>query len=207
MQTESLGKLLPRILFPYAQQWAERAGFALLSRLLVDDQFRDLIEKYSNELVILMAKAGSTTLTNGNGHGRGGSLKPVSQADWRTDGLEPNGGPDLATLQDRVLAMEAAQQAQQALFEALRTKIRPLALALGCCPECLVGIDACPRCWGRSGVGHYQPDYALLDAQVVGPLAACGVPLVLERAPSTDARRRRSKPSATKKGSKSWPKK
>jgi hypothetical protein len=192
-------------LFPYAQQWAERAGFTLLSRLLVDDQFRDLIEKYSDELVTLMAKAGSTTLANGNGHGRGnGKVGP--QRGWRNDEVEQN-GPDLATLQDRVLAMEAAQQAQEALFEALRAKIRPLALALGCCPECVVGVDVCPKCWGRSGVGHYQPDYALLEAQVIGPLAARGVPLVLERARSAEAPRARSRPSATKKRSKSWPKK
>jgi hypothetical protein len=205
MQTESLGKVLPRILFPYAQQWAERTGLTLLSRLLVDEQFRNLIEKYSDELVILMAKAGSTTLANGNGHGRGNGHKAVPQTDWRTNGGEPN-GPDLATLQDRVLAMEAAQQAQQALFEVLRAKIRPLALALGCCPECLVGVDACPKCWGQSAVGHNAPDFALLETHVVGPLAANGVPLRLER-PREEPRRQPGRPSATNKRSKSWPKK
>ena len=53
---ESLGKVLPRILFPYVQQWAESSGFTLLSRLLVDEQFQGLIEKYGDEMVTLMAQ-------------------------------------------------------------------------------------------------------------------------------------------------------
>src|SRR5829696_3210209 len=56
MQAESLGKVLPRILFPYVQQWADRQGMTLLSRLLVDDQFRGLIEKYGDEIMNRMAQ-------------------------------------------------------------------------------------------------------------------------------------------------------
>src|SRR5215813_5325881 len=51
MQAESLEKMLPRILFPYVQQWAERSGMTLLSRLLVDEQFRGLLEKYGDEVM------------------------------------------------------------------------------------------------------------------------------------------------------------
>ena len=51
MQSETLGKMLPRILFPYVQQWAERSGMTLLSRLLVDEQFRGLLEKYGDEVM------------------------------------------------------------------------------------------------------------------------------------------------------------
>src|SRR5215207_814531 len=72
MSTDSLGKMLPRILFPYVQQWAERSGMTLLSRLLVDDQFRGLLEKYGDEIMNRMAQpdhrppAGSPA--NGQGH-------------------------------------------------------------------------------------------------------------------------------------------
>ena len=66
MENESLGKVLPRILFPYVQQWAERSGFTLLTRLLVDEQFLGLVEKYADEMVTLMS-----SVTPGNGNGRG----------------------------------------------------------------------------------------------------------------------------------------
>ena len=211
MEVESLGKLLPRILVPYAQQWAERSGLTLLSRLLVDTQFKELIEKYGDELVALMAKAGTRTFDNGhgvgngfaNGNGRtnGGKHLPV---EWPRDVAQSDA--DFTNLQDRVLAMEAAQEAQQALFEVLRTKIRPLALALGCCPECLVGVQACPKCWGRSTVGKYEPDYALLESHVIDPLAARGVPLVLKKQPAPGAQQP-SEASATKARRKPWPKK
>src|SRR5262245_21213416 len=152
MENESLGNALPRILFAYAQQWAEGSGFTLLSRLLVDEQFQGLLEKYGGEIVTLMA---SGTFKNGNGRGNGKKSTPraeprVSETDAAAD--------DLKGLQDRLLALEEQDEAQQALFEALRIKIRPLALALGCCPECLVGIEGCPKCGGRSMVGHFPPD-------------------------------------------------
>jgi hypothetical protein len=174
MQTDSLGKMLPLILFPYVQQWAERSGLTLLSQLLVDEQFRGLIERYGNEMVIRMGQDS----TPGNGSGQGNEKKPAPRAEPRVSEADAHAN-DLTDLQDRVLAMEAQQEAQQALFSLLRSKIRPLALALGCCPECLVGVDGCPKCWGQSGVAHYPPDYMLLEAEVVSPLAARGVPLVL----------------------------
>lgn len=176
MQTQSFGKMLPGILFPYVQQWAERSGLTLLSRLLVDEQFRELFEKYGDEMVTSMAMASS--YTPGNGHEQGNGKEPGPRAEPRFSEADANASV-WTDLQDRVLAMEAQQKAQQALFELLRAKIRPLALALGCCPECLVGVTGCPKCWGQSKVGHYPPDYVLLEAEVVSPLAARGVPLVL----------------------------
>ena len=175
MQTDSLGKVLPRILLPYVQQWAEHSGYTLLSRLLVDEQFQGLIEKYGDEMATSMAQANYTP-TNENG--RRNREKPAPHAEGPVSETDANAN-DLTNLQDRVLAMEAQQEVQQALFETLRIKIRPLALALGCCPECLVGVEGCPKCWGQSRVAHYPPDYTLLEAQVVSPLAARGVPLVL----------------------------
>ena len=41
------------------------------------------------------------------------------------------------------------------------------------------GVDGCPKCWGQSRVAYYPPDVSLLEAQVVNPLAARGVPLRL----------------------------
>jgi hypothetical protein len=180
MQMESLGKMLPAILFPYVQQWAERSGLTLLAQLLVDEQFRALFEKYGDEIVRNTVQ-GRGMPGNGNGRGHGKGSAPHA---------EPRVGKaasDFTNLQDRVLAMETQQEAQQALFVLLRSKMRPLALALGCCPECLVGVDLCPKCWGRSRVAHFPPNYGLLEAQIVKPLAACGVPLVLSarKAPST----------------------
>lgn len=197
METESLGKALPRILFPYVQQWAERSGYTLLSRLLVDEQFQELVEKYAD----VMTQMARPTPTNGNGRGNGKKSAPsveprLSEADANAD--------DLSSLQDRVLALEEQQEAQQALFEALRTKILPLALALGCCPECLVGIEGCPKCRGRSRVGHYAPDYTLLEAQVVSPLAARGVPLSLNKKKASGTGRRSRATTTTRKESKSW---
>src|SRR4029434_4750217 len=58
MQAETLGKVLPRILFPYVQQWADRQGMTLLSRLLVDEQFRGLLEKYGDEVMSRVMQPG-----------------------------------------------------------------------------------------------------------------------------------------------------
>jgi len=176
---------------------------SLLSRLLVDDQFRALIEKYGDEIVTRMAQAAPPP---GNGNGKGNGTRLASQAAAR--GSEGDAGAgDFASLRDRVLAMEAQQEAQQALFEVLRTRIRPLALALGCCPECLVGVEGCPKCWGQSKVAHYKPDYTLLATKVVNPLAARGVPLVLSDAPAPGAEHHTRQSTATRKRSRPWPKK
>jgi hypothetical protein len=173
MDTESFGKVLPRMLFPYVQQWAERSQFTLLSHLLVDEQFQGIVDKYGSEILALLA-----SYAPGNAHSR-------TNGKTSSPGGEPRVGDtdadvtDLKSLQQRVLTLEAQQEAQHAIFEALRTKFLPLALALGCCPDCLVGIEACPKCGGQSRVGYYESDYALLKAQVVSPLAARGVPLSL----------------------------
>jgi hypothetical protein len=145
----------------------------LLSRLLVDEQFRAVLERYGDELVTRVAQS-APPVGNGNGRANGGRSATRAAPD-HADG----DGVDLTALQDRVVAMEAHQATQQALFELLRTKIRPLALGLGCCPECVVGMDGCAKCWGRSRVGLYPPDYTVLETQIVRPLAARGVPLIL----------------------------
>jgi hypothetical protein len=202
---ESLGKMLPAIVFPFVQQWAERSGLTLLAQLLVDEQFRALFEKYGDEMVRRMAQD-SHPPGNGNGHGRNGNdhgngrgtalrADPLSGADPKVN--------DFTDWEERVWVVEAQQEAQQALFELLRSKIRPLALALGCCPECLVGVDGCPNCRGQSRVAHYPPDYTLLQTQIVDPLAERGVPLALNAAKLSSARgstrmRKRSKPCQKK---------
>jgi len=108
MEMESFGKMLPAILFPYMQQWAERSGFTLLTQLLVDEQFRALFEKYGDQMVRGMAR-GSGTPGNGNGHGkRTESASPLGKGDQKAG--------DFTDLQDRVLAMETQQEAQQALL-------------------------------------------------------------------------------------------
>src|SRR5712692_2845822 len=194
METESLGKLVPQMCIPYAQEWAERSGLTLLSRLLVDEQFRSLIEKYSDELAS-RALSNMAQPRNGNNGSNGhstttGPVQPVSEAESTSE--------DLSSLQDRVFALEAQQEMQLAIFESLRTKIRPLALALGSCPECLVGVEGCLKCGGRTRVGDYYPDYTLLEAEVVRPLVTRGVPLSLQvrKGPSTGRQSR--KPTARK---------
>jgi hypothetical protein len=175
MQTESPGQLIPKILLPYAQQWAERSGMTLLSRLLVDENLRALLEKYGDEMVQGVVSATSRRRT-ANSSRNGYRPAPVEPPGVHET---PSNGDDMARLLDRVSALEAEQRVQQALFEAVRTKIGPLALALGCCPECLVGVGGCPKCGGRSTVGYYPPDRALLESEVIRPLAARGVPLSL----------------------------
>ena len=181
MQSETLGKMLPRILFPYVQQWAERSGMTLLSRLLVDEQFRGLLEKYGDEVMSRVMQPGYPP---GNAPQQGSDpTAPPCASPGANDG--PLNGSSLAKLQERVLAMEA----QETVLSILRNRMRPLALALGCCPECLVGVDGCPKCWGQSRVAYYPPDVSLLEAQVVNPLAARGVPLRLGEPDRTRARK------------------
>ena len=79
--------------------------------------------------------------------------------------------------------------AQDALLDVLRSKIRPLALALGCCPECVVGVEHCPKCDGQSRVGLFEPDRKLLRALVVNPLIERGIPLS-----ASETQRMRSSP-------------
>ena len=188
METDSLGKMLPRILFPYVQQWAERSGMTLLSRLLVDDQFRGMLEKYGDEMMRGVMQAGFPP-----GNAPQQCNEPVAPLSPGPTDNSMNGS-SLAKLQERVMAMEA----QETALSILRNRARPLALALGCCPECLVGLDGCPKCWGQSRVAYFPPDVSLLEAQIVNPLGARGVPLRLnepDRAhgrKSNGVRRRRS---------------
>jgi hypothetical protein len=187
MQTESLGKMLPRILFPYVQQWAERSGMTLLSRLLVDEQFRGLLEKYGDEVMSRVMQPGYPP-----GNAPQQASDPVAPPGASASTADsPLNGSSLAKLQERVMAMEA----QETVLSILRNRMRPLALALGCCPECLVGVEGCPKCWGQSRVAYYPPDVSLLEAQVVSPLVARGVPLQLS---SPDRRRARKSNGATR---------
>jgi hypothetical protein len=187
MEMESFGKMLPEILFPHVQRWAERSGFTLLTQLLVDEQFRALLEKYGDQMVRGMARRGDGPV-NGSAH-----VSSKDSAYHAEPPLEANAS-DFTDLQNRVLAMEAQQEAQQALLGMLRSRMRPLALALGCCPECLVGAELCPSCSGRSKVAYCPPDYTLLEALVVKPLAASGVPLVLnEKKASVSEQSKRGK--------------
>ncbi len=181
MQMESMGKTLPRILFPYVQQWAERSGMTLLSRLLVDEQFRGLLEKYGDEVLSRMMPP---TYPPGNASPQGSDTAASSCASPAAAD-SPLNGSSLAKLQERVLAMEA----QETVLSILRSRMRPLALALGCCPECLVGVEGCPKCWGQSRIAYYPPDVSLLEAEVVNPLVARGVPLQLNEPDRTHARK------------------
>jgi hypothetical protein len=212
--------MLPRILFPYVQQWAERSGMTLVSRLLVDEQFRALLEKYGDEVLTRVAQAnqrpppasGATSgaaygTANGtaNGHANGTANGHAAEAAGLADppcadprfGDQVTNGSSLSKLQERVLAMEA----QETVLSILRNRMRPLALALGCCPECLVGVEGCPKCWGQSRVAYYPPDVSLLEAQVVSPLAARGVPLQLSEAHRNEPHRNESRRSGTRKSS------
>lgn len=204
METDSLGKLVPRMLIPYAQEWAERSGMTLISRLLIDEQFRSLIEKYGDELasraIASMAQArNGNNGHNGNGNGNGNNGKGATAVAPRPVAEPDRSAEDLTRLQDRLLALETKHEIQQAIFETLRAKIRPLALALGSCPECLVGVEGCLRCGGQTRVGAYHPDFALLEAEIIQPLVTRGVPLSLQarKGPSTG---RQFRKSSAKKG-------
>jgi len=210
MQTESLGKVLPQILFPFVRQWAERSGMTVVTRILADDQFLELVAKYADELIVPKPNFAAAAPANGNGGNGGNGGSGHTNGNGYANGYPPGAASDaaaLANLHARVGAMETQLQAQQALFEMMRARIRPLALALGCCPDCIVGVDGCPRCWGQSKVAHFQPDYKLLRAQVLDPLAARGVPLTPSETPRSRPSRQSKNKSITKKRSKSWPKK
>src|SRR6266850_6111161 len=106
MQTDSFGKVVPRILFPYVQQWAERSGYTLLSRLLVDEQFQGLIEKYGDEMATSMTRA-SYTPENENGRGNGKKPAPHTEPPVSETNANPS---NLPKLQNPVLPMKAHQK-------------------------------------------------------------------------------------------------
>lgn len=183
MEPQSVGKIIPRVLLPYAQQWAERSGMTLLSKILEDEQFGALIERYGEQI--------ATRATNQEWRGK----QPVSRGGTVVDGNMND--RHLSNMQDRISALEAEHSLQMAMFEQLRIKIRPLAQALGCCPECFVGVIGCRMCAGRSVVGSYAADRALLEERVVKPLAEQGVPLTLAQANTSSRVRQSNKPTAT----------
>jgi hypothetical protein len=208
MEPQSIGKLIPQVLFPYAQQWAQRSGMPLLSKLLEDEHVHALVEKYGTELAMRMAAAPPHPVNghgngnsdghsngNGNGHGNGNGngQAPVSRNSNDTE--DDANARHLARLHDRLSALEMQQELQQAMFDDLRRRIRPLALALGCCPECFAGVVGCQKCGGNGRVGLYPPDEMLLQEQIVKPLVALGVQLKL-RETKTAVRGRPSESTA-----------
>src|SRR5574341_1344295 len=203
MQPESLGKLLPRVFLPYAQQWAERSGMPLLSKLLVDDHLRALIERYGDELLERFSQAQrAAPKGKGKANGRKPALHLVG------DEAQPAGeDAELSDLNERLHAIEAQYELLLGVLETVRTKMKPLAASLGCCPECLVGVTGCHKCLGKSKVGYYEPDAALLQSVIVDPLAARGVPLALVETPPRPARRAADDSPETRTRSKQWPRK
>lgn len=180
MEPSSPGKLLPQVLLPYAQQWAERSGLDLLSKLLADAQLRELLGRYGDELYTSLStqpnrvvSANGSAKRNGSTNGR----RPSS----REHAAQRNGAANetLDDLTARVAAVEAQHEALQNTLDALRSKLSPLALALGCCPECLFGLAGCPNCAGEGNVGRYSPDLTLLKTEILEPLSAQGVRLHL----------------------------
>jgi hypothetical protein len=168
MEIESIGKLLPRLLLPHAQNWAQRSGNTFLSNLLIDDQFRLLIERLGGELESRVAER---TLTGKKRRGRKSASSKPAESESSND--------DLTALQERLTALEEQCELQQTIFETVRKKIRPLALALGSCTECLVGVELCPKCAGRGKVGAYKPDESMLHQEIIAPLVAQGTPLTV----------------------------
>jgi hypothetical protein len=180
MEIESIGKLLPRLILPHAQDWAQRTGQTFLSKLLVDDQFRMLVERFGAQLE---SRARSATEQTRSGK-RKKAQKNSSSADCESQ------HQDLKATQERLAALEEQCELQQAIFETVRKKIRPLALALGSCTECLVGVELCTKCAGRGKVGAYKPDCALLSEEIIAPLAAQGTPIILQVKKRTQSARR-----------------
>lgn len=160
----------------------------LLSKLLEDEHVHALVEKYGNEIAMRMS-ASNPDLGNGNRHGqvnhRGNGHSRDNDTERVSFSRDSNGNADeanaqhLARLQERLSTLEIQHELQQAVFDDVRRRIRPLALALGCCPECFAGVVGCHKCGGDSRVGLYLPDETLLEEQVIRPLAALGVQLKL----------------------------
>jgi hypothetical protein len=159
MSPESMSKVLSQFLLPFGQQWAATNGYPMLSKLLADEALQDLIARYGDSMLAAYTEARAAAARSG----------PKANA-----GI---GNVELQNLAARLSAVEAEHQQLSALLETVRIKMRPLAQALGCCPECLVGVEICPACWGRSAVGGRPPDLELLQSLIVEPLAASGVPL------------------------------
>ena len=178
MQPESISKLISQVVLPYGQQWAASNGYPLIAKLLADEQLLGLVARYGEPMLAAWAEARAA----------------ATNVDAARDGDRPRSGRkkktasiELQQLGARLSAIETQHQQLLTLLETVRTRMRPLAQALGCCPECLVGVEGCPCCWGKSTVGSNPPDLELLKARIIEPLAASGVQLELN-----DATRHRS---------------
>jgi hypothetical protein len=164
-QPESASKLLSQLLLPFGQQWAASNGYPMLSKLLGDEDLHALVTRYGDSMLAAWAEAREAA-----------AAKPGPRAEAIC------GDAELAKLGARLTAIEAQHQQLRTLLATVQIKMRPLAQALGCCPECLVGVEGCPACWGKSTVAANPPDLELLQARIVNPLAASGVPLQLNAA-------------------------
>jgi hypothetical protein len=164
---ESIGKLLSQFVLPFGQQWAASSGYPMLSKLLADEQLHGLVARYGDSMLAAVVEAKA----------KAAATRPGPRADAGVESVE------LQNLAARLSAVETQHQQLSTLLETVRTRMRPLAQALGCCPECLVGVEVCPACWGKSTVGAYPPDLDLLRSRIVDPLAANGVQLRLTDIP------------------------
>jgi hypothetical protein len=163
-----MARLISQVVLPYGQQWAASNGYPLIAKLLAEEPLHDLVARYGDSMLAAWAEARAAAAKANAGH--------------NGPGVRAGAGVESAELQQlnaRLTAIEAQHQQLLTLLETVRTKMRPLAQALGCCPECLVGIEGCPCCWGKSAVGSNPPDLELLKARIIEPLAASGVPLQL----------------------------
>jgi len=171
MSPDSISKLISQVLLPLGQQWASSNGYPTLSKLLADEQLHGLIARHGESMLTAFGEARSAAAKRNTTQAR--NAPP----------MEPGAdSTELRQLTERLNAIEAQNQQVLSLLEMVRTKMRPLAQALGCCPECLVGVEICPACWGKSAVGGNPPDPELLKTYIVEPLAASGVPLRLNNA-------------------------
>lgn len=171
-QIESIGKLVSQYLIPFGQQLATSSGHPSLARLLADEQLHQLMARYSDSVLSAFSEPGGPGARERGRPNENGAPVAASVDDT-----------ELRDLNARLATAEAQSLQLLTLLEAVRTKMRPMAKALGCCQECLVGIDGCPACWGKSAVGGNQPDLEQLQSLIVEPLAASGVPLRLDDAP------------------------
>ena len=168
MPPESMSTLISQVLLPYGQQWAASNGYALVAKLLADEQLHGLVVRYGEPMLAAWSEARAAAARHDGGHDRNRTRSETGSDTF-----------DLQQLSARLTAIEAQHHQLLTLLETVRTKMRPVAQALGCCPECLVGVEDCPCCWGKSTVGSNPPDLELLKSRIIEPLAASGVPLQL----------------------------
>ena len=210
IEAESIEVLFPKIVLPYLRQWAESSRSEIFSQLLVDEQFLSLLARYGSQFIPKPGKkadepfAYKRSRANGNGAHppKTFDAEPVFQkaADVNEKELDSNQFYErLCALEGLLKEQSAEIDAQQAMLQTVRTRIRPLATALGCCPECVVGLETCPWCFGKSKVGLFEPNPELLKDLVLDPLAVRGTSIALQSKSEARPRRRRS-PTTTKKG-------